>query len=92
MRLPAQANQAAVAVLLMSPLLAQEADPPSVLAVQVEQEPVLDGVLDEPVWQEASPVGQFRQRNPQEGSPATEKTEVRIIYSDTAIFFWCHLF
>ena len=71
----------------MSPLLAQEADPPSVQAVQVEQEPVLDGVLDEPVWQEASPVGQFRQRNPQEGNPATEQTEVRIIYSETAIFF-----
>ncbi len=71
----------------MSPLLGQEADPPSVRAVQVTQEPVLDGVLDEPVWQEASPVGQFRQRNPEEGSPATEKTEVRVIYSDTAIFF-----
>ncbi|MEE8462363.1 MAG: carbohydrate binding family 9 domain-containing protein, partial [Acidobacteriota bacterium] len=71
----------------MSPLLAQEADPPSVQAVQVKQEPVLDGVLDEPVWKEASPVGQFRQRNPQEGNPATEQTEVRIIYTETAIFF-----
>ena len=72
----------------MSPLLlGQAADPPSVQAVQVEQEPVLDGVLDEPVWQEASPVGQFRQRNPQEGNPATEQTEVRIIYTETAIFF-----
>jgi len=88
LRLLAQANQAAVAVLLMSPLLlGQAADPPSVQAVQVEQEPVLDGVLDEPVWQEASPVGQFRQRNPQEGNPATEQTEVRIIYTETAIFF-----
>jgi len=88
LRLLAQANQAAVAVLLMSPLLlGQAADPPSVQAVQVEQEPVLDGVLDEPVWQEASPVGQFRQRNPQEGNPATEQTDVRIIYTETAIFF-----
>jgi len=87
LRIFIQGRQAAVAVLLMSPLLGQEADPPSVRAVQVTQEPVLDGVLDEPVWQEASPVGQFRQRNPEEGSPATEKTEVRVIYSDTAIFF-----
>ena len=87
MRIFIQGRQAAVAVLLMSPLLGQEADPPSARAVQVTEEPVLDGVLDEPVWQEASPVGQFRQRNPEEGSPATEKTEVRVIYSDTAIFF-----
>jgi len=88
LRLFVQARKASVAVLLMSPLLlAQEADPPSVRAVRIAQEPVLDGVLDESVWQEASPVGQFRQRNPQEGSPATEQTEVRILYSDTALFF-----
>ena len=79
MRLLVWAKQASVAVLLMSPLLGQEADPPSVRAIQVAQEPVLDGVLDEPVWQEASPIGGFRQRNPEEGSPATEKTEVRIL-------------
>jgi hypothetical protein len=82
-----QGRHAAVAVLLISPLFGQEADPPSVRAVQIAQEPLLDGVLDEPVWQEASPVGEFRQRNPEEGSPATEKTEVRVIYSDTSIFF-----
>ena len=44
-------------------------------------------MLDEALWQQASPVGEFRQRNPQEGIPATEPTEVRIVYSSDAIFF-----
>ena len=69
------------------PGLAQESPLLSARAVRVEEEPILDGVLDEPLWQQASPVGQFLQRNPQEGTPATEPTEVRIIYSDNAIFF-----
>ena len=75
-----------------SPGLAQEFPLPSAQAVRVESEPVLDGVLDEPLWQQAAPVGAFRQRNPQEGSPATEPTEVRIVYSESALFFGviCH--
>ena len=70
-----------------SPGLAQESPLPSARAIRVEEEPILDGLLDEPLWEQASPVGQFRQRNPREGTPATEATEVRIVYSDDAIFF-----
>ena len=73
--------------IMVGPSLAQEPPLPSARAVRVEEEPILDGVLDEPLWQQASPVGQFRQRNPREGAPATEPTEVRIVYSSNAIFF-----
>ena len=50
-------------------------------AMRVEQAPKLDGTLDDPVWQQANPVGNFLQREPFEGQPPTEKTEVRIIYT-----------
>ena len=40
----------------------------------------LDGVLDEPVWQRATPAGGFLQREPATGAPATEPTEVRVVY------------
>jgi hypothetical protein len=46
----------------------------------------LDGVLDERVWGEAVPAGDFRQQDPQNGAPATEPTEVRIAYSRDAIY------
>ncbi|HEU5218045.1 MAG TPA: DUF5916 domain-containing protein [Gemmatimonadales bacterium] len=48
--------------------------------------PRIDGRLDDPVWERATPAGNFLQRDPEEGSPATERTEVRVIYDDEALF------
>ncbi len=47
----------------------------------------LDGVLDEPPWQEAEPATDFLQMEPNQGQPATERTEVRILYDSEAIYF-----
>ena len=47
----------------------------------------LDGVLDEPIWAEVEPATDFIQREPVAGAPATEKTEMRIIYDDEALYF-----
>ena len=49
-------------------------------AVRVDEGPVLDGVLDDAVWQRASVIDEFVQQEPEEGAPATERTEVRILY------------
>ena len=58
------------------------------MAVRIEpsQIPSIDGQLDEGIWQEAFLITEFFQRDPAEGEPATEKTEVRILYSDEHIF------
>ena len=59
-----------------------------VRAVRVEQEPRMDGnVLGDPVWAAAQPVGGFRQTFPDEGLPATERTEVRVLFTSDAIYF-----
>jgi hypothetical protein len=39
----------------------------------------LDGLLDEAVWREGEPAADFVQREPDNGAPATERTEVRLI-------------
>ncbi len=49
-------------------------------AVRVDEGPVLDGVLDDAVWQQASVIDEFVQQEPEEGAPATERTEVLILY------------
>ena len=41
---------------------------------------VIDGDPDEAVWQKAQPATNFLQRDPDNGEPATEKTEVRIVF------------
>ncbi len=48
--------------------------------------PRIDGVLDDPVWQRALPLSGFTQVDPDEGSPATEDTEVRVLYGADAFF------
>ncbi len=47
----------------------------------------IDGDLNEPDWQEATPVGQFSQVEPDAGEPMTLPTEVRILYDQENIYF-----
>ncbi len=49
-------------------------------------EPVIDGRLDDVVWEQAVPLTGFLQRNPLEGAAPSESTEVRFLYSDHALF------
>ena len=55
--------------------------PPARLAkgAIVTTRPVIDGRLEDAVWREAEPIGGFVQRDPAEGEPATERTEVRFL-------------
>jgi uncharacterized protein DUF5916 len=46
----------------------------------------LDGRLDESPWQRAAPAADFIQQDPDNGKPATEQTEVRIIYNSTSLY------
>ena len=46
----------------------------------------MDGRLDEAVWNQATPATGFILREPTEGAPAPEATEVRFLYSHDAIY------
>jgi hypothetical protein len=46
----------------------------------------VDGRLDEPAWQRAAPISNFYQRERNEGLPATERTEVRVLYDDQRLY------
>jgi hypothetical protein len=41
----------------------------------------VDGRLDEPVWERAIPASDFRQADPRNGEPASERTEIRVVFS-----------
>jgi hypothetical protein len=57
-----------------------------VVATQVSTPPKIDGFLNEPEWQSAVPAMGFTQADPEEGSPETERTVVRILYDDNALY------
>ncbi len=51
------------------------------------EEPILvDGSLDEEVWRTAPSYAGFVQQDPQEGEPATEQTEFRIVYTPSMLY------
>jgi hypothetical protein len=50
------------------------------------QRVVLDGRVDEELWQLAKPATDFVQIDPVNGSPATERTEVRIVYDTDTLY------
>src|SRR5262245_4188474 len=51
-------------------------------AVLLTQPIKSDGHLDEAVYQEVEPISDFIQNDPKEGAPATEKTEVWILFDN----------
>tara|TARA_Y100000588_G_scaffold387530_1_gene485511 strand:- start:5555 stop:8365 length:2811 start_codon:yes stop_codon:yes gene_type:complete len=59
----------------------------TVYAARVEEGPVLDGELDDPVWTSARPIEGFLQRDPNYWVPSDEKTVARIIYDDENLYF-----
>ena len=57
-----------------------------VAAVRVADRPQIDADLSDPVWRGASVIDQFVQQEPNEGAPATERTEVRVLYTGSSLF------
>lgn len=60
---------------------------PTAVAVRTELRIVVDGSLSEAAWELAEPVTRFVQAQPSPGRPATEPTEVRILYDARYLYF-----
>ncbi|HZJ02048.1 MAG TPA: DUF5916 domain-containing protein [Gemmatimonadaceae bacterium] len=65
---------------------------PVATAVRLTSSVSIDGKLDEEVWRTAPAITEFRQSQPDEGKPATQKTEVRFAYDDQAIYVGARMF
>jgi hypothetical protein len=59
---------------------------PVLNAVRAVTPPVIDGRLDDQVWQMAPTATDFRQRSPSPGEPASERTEARVAFDHEAIY------
>ena len=71
---------------------APEAEPGTTLHAARASAPItLDGRLDEPDWQAAPVASGFLQRDPDQGQPATEPTELRLLFDDHALYVGARL-
>ena len=63
------------------------ANAPVVKVTRLDTDINIDGLLDEPGWQRATPSGgNFTQIDPSEGDPSPEKTHVYVLYDTDAIY------
>jgi len=63
-----------------------------VRAVQTPTPPVVDGRLDDAVWQTAPLAEGFVQSAPLDGAPVSERTEVRLLQDENALYVAAWLF
>lgn len=64
-----------------------ERELPRMSAHRISEEIKIDGVLDEPIWQDVEPIRELYQIQPDEGEPVTEPSEIRIMYDDQKLYF-----
>ena len=83
--LPSIAKSAAVLALLAASSQARET--PVVQATRTPTPPSIDGRLNDSVWDQAPTIADFFQREPVEGAPPTEQTQVRILFDDDYLYF-----
>ncbi|MBT9485641.1 DUF5916 domain-containing protein [Sediminibacterium sp.] len=73
-------------------VMSQNSMPDTVHAVFSSMSPVFDGKLSEPLWQTATAITNFTQRELDFGKPSSERTKVAIVYDQLALYIgvWCY--
>ena len=60
-------------------------------AVRAEIAPVIDGVLDDPAWKQASVIKDLHQARPHEYTKPNNRSEFYVIYDKDAVYIGAHL-
>ncbi len=64
----------------------------SLQTIKVNKAPSVDGSLDDEVWKLVPAATGFIQNYPHAGQPASQRTEVKVIYDDNAIYIGAYLY
>lgn len=63
-----------------------------VKVTRVDTAPVMDGKLDDAVWQQAELIDDFHQIRPGDGTEPSERTEVYMIYTEDALYIGARMY
>ena len=97
-RVAIAAGISAVSVWSMSAAIAADASTEGVTGgktvnmLHLDDEPTIDGELDDAIWAKAVVVDDFHQMTPVEYGTPTQKTEVRVFYTDNALFVGARMY
>jgi hypothetical protein len=81
-------------ILLTNGALAQAiaTDDKEVRFIRVDTPPIIDGKIDETVWDQAEVLTDFHQSRPNEGAEPSEPTEVFLLYDDDALYIAARMY
>ncbi len=71
---------------------AQQLQEPVGTAKLVTEGPTIDGLLTDDAWNDAPILNNFVQREPVEGEPVSERTEIRLLYDESALYVGAYMF
>lgn len=77
---------ATVAAQLQPSPSAPEPAPKVAPVTRISTAVTLDGVLDEPMWRAAPTIGELTQRQPDEGQPPTQRTDITLLYDEDHLY------
>jgi Domain of unknown function (DUF5916) len=72
--------------------ITNDANRKTLTATRTNTPPKLDGDLNDECWKNAPIATDFISNSPVFGKPATEKTEVRVVYTDEAIYVGAYMY
>jgi hypothetical protein len=81
----------ALVTLLVTPAFAAGSNRTAAMVVEAIAVPsgtpmVIDGKLNEAVWEQAPSISEFVQREPAEGEAPSQRTDVRVAFDETAVY------
>ncbi|MBA2250317.1 MAG: carbohydrate binding family 9 domain-containing protein [Chitinophagaceae bacterium] len=79
-------------ILFIFYFLPVRAQAPNLDAVKTTQAIKIDGNLDESAWKDAKPATNFTITYPTFGKPSKRKTEVKILYDNTAVYVGAYMY
>jgi hypothetical protein len=72
--------------LLLPPVSAQTAEKKQYKATRISNAPVINGILDDEVWQAGTWTDDFTQNEPYNGRPASQRTEFKILFDEDNLY------
>ena len=72
--------------------VAHALDAPQATAIRIDSQITVDGRVEEDAWLETPAITEFTQLDPDEGAPASLRSDVRIVYDDEALYIGAMLY
>ena len=98
---PVHATLLSIILCMMLPVVSSTAQSREVSLIEqdnvisasyVDEPIVLNGILDEAGWQASAVISDFVQYEPVDGAPASQKTEVRVLYGANSLYIGAYMY